>query len=345
VEDIDETWLTAALGSRWPGIVVDSVARTGLVRGAATKVRLRPEYAPSGYADLPGSVWVKIGLEPHSAYLGEVVQIYANEARAYAEVLPHVDINRPCSFHTATQESPGQGVVVLEDLGERGVVLPEPPAPLTVAQVDAGLGQLAALHGQTWSGRSPSAAVLGNVMDGASSSLYDSLITAVDGAMKSIRAFAAPWSLLDRDRFVEGLAAYRAWVAEGPACLLHGDAHMNNLYFERDGSAGFLDWQMCGHGRWAHDVGYFVGSALDLTDRRDHEEALLRSYIEALGAAGAPAPGFNEAWLDYRRSVFFGFAQFLFNWDSTQAPEYNMAAFARFAAAMVDLRTYEALGV
>ena len=64
-------------------------------------------------------------------------------------------------------------------------------------------------------------------------------------------------------------------------CLVHGDSHLGNLFFEADGTPGYLDWQSPMRGVWALDVGYFMGTGMTIEDRR-HSEADLRELRKAV---------------------------------------------------------------
>ena len=66
-------------------------------------------------------------------------------------------------------------------------------------------------------------------------------------------------------------------LTTGPQTLLHGDPHIGNTYMLPNGELGFLDWQVVRQGCWAHDVGYFLQSALTTPDRRDLNATCSRS--------------------------------------------------------------------
>ena len=43
-----------------------------------------------------------------------------------------------------------------------------------------------------------------------------------------------------------------------PLTLIHGDAHLGNVYFRDDGTAGFYDWQLVNANTPLCDVSYFL---------------------------------------------------------------------------------------
>ncbi len=66
----------------------------------------------------------------------------------------------------------------------------------------------------------------------------------------------------------------RQW-AQGPRTLLHGDAHLGNMYFQ-DGEAGLLDWQVTQFGQGMRDVSYFMVNSLPEAVRLAHQEELIK---------------------------------------------------------------------
>jgi aminoglycoside phosphotransferase (APT) family kinase protein len=128
-----------------------------------------------------------------------------------------------------------------------------------------------------------------------------------------------------------------------PACLIHGDTHLGNLYEEADGTPGFFDMQVA-RAPWFTEVTYHLVGALDMADRPRHEGELLRHYLDALGEAGIAPPSFDEALDAYRREVAYGLFIFLINETRFQSEAINTAYTARFAAAALEHDTVRLLG-
>ena len=142
------------------------------------------------------------------------------------------------------------------------------------------------------------------------------------------------------------MESLRVVDSQGPRCLLHGDAHLGNMYFTRDGRAGILDWQALSVGPWHHDVTYFIVSSLDIADRRRWEQALLAGYLDRLRAYGVEdPPGFEEAWNCHVKQIVYGLFYWLVNPVEFQAEVNNCAVAPRFASAALDHDTLGALGV
>jgi hypothetical protein len=336
-EGVTAAWLSAALRTRYPGVVISQVEPVQIIEGTATKVRLRLAYGPHTRHDgLPDQMCVKGGFGPYREYLGGM-GLYSSEVRFFNEIAPLYELACPASYFGLTQTEPVQGVVALEDLQARGVVFARATRPLSVKLVSAGLDALAALHGRSWGDDRLRRLGVEPLLSDSTEPIVRDFFAAVPERFAAPRGFAAPVVLHEPDRLRAAYAAYRAEVQRGAVCLVHGDAHIGNAYLEPDGRVGFVDWQTVALGPWVHDVNYFLVSALDVPDRRAHERDLLGHYLKALAAFGVCAPGLDEAWS--------GFLCWLCNPDVWQPAEVNTATYARFGTAMIDHDTYAALGV
>jgi Ecdysteroid kinase-like family len=347
-EEITATWLSEALAPRWPGVAVKAIHHESTLLGSATKIRLLVDYGPSsGHADLPQTLWIKLGLEPFQRELESALGVYAIESVAYGKILPRYDVNRPDCYFAASQKEPAQGVFLLEDLMSRNAVFGSALRPLSIAQVAAGLETLASLHAQSW--EDVHFATTEGILPVLTTPLSDLLGQWVANATELFgvaRGYAIPVALHDAARLKAAWDSYRELMHQGPQCFLHGDTHIGNVYLEPDGNVGFLDWQIACTGLWVHDFAYFVITALDWPDRRRGERDLLDHYLKALRKYGASSvPDFADAWDLYRKSVVYGLVSWLGCTDDLQPAEINTASLARHGAAMVDLGTYEALGI
>jgi Phosphotransferase enzyme family len=87
--------------------------------------------------------------------------------------------------------------------------------------------------------------------------------------------------------------------------ITHGDMRLDNILYHDDGRiAALVDWQTCSLGNPANDVAYMIGTSFaDAADRRDHEEQLVRDYLDVR----LNAPDFDSFWTEYRRHAFSGF--------------------------------------
>jgi aminoglycoside phosphotransferase (APT) family kinase protein len=93
----------------------------------------------------------------------------------------------------------------------------------------------------------------------------------------------------------DGIAAL---LAEGTPTLVHGDAHIGNMFAD-GGTPGFLDWAMVSCAPGLRDVAYFLGGSVPTDLRRARERDLLARYCERLREGGV-AIDFDAAWEQYR---------------------------------------------
>ena len=89
-------------------------------------------------------------------------------------------------------------------------------------------------------------------------------------------------------------------------CMVHGDAHPGNLFFEQEGRPGFLDWQRLMQCDWAHDVNYFLVSSMEVEECAAVERDLLEHYLEAREGLGVDRMDRERAWRSYRQHSMYG---------------------------------------
>ena len=347
-EQITAQWLAQALRERHPGVAVDRIEVVDVMPGTSTKIRVRPGYAASsGGPQLPATLIIKGGFEDHSPAMQPM---YLNEMRFYRDVQPHVDMPSPRCYYAGTDPDSHQSIVIMEDLVARGVSFCHGQRPQSADQVARRLSVMARYHAQTWNSRefSPGGRFdwIGGRHEGWSL-VYQNryLVPEVWQACVAAPRGAAVSNLLhDRDWMASALRELGEHHRRSPACLCHGDTHLGNLYVEPDGSPGFFDAQVA-RAPWQFEVTYHMICALDMHDRRGHERALLRHYLEALRAQGIDAPGEHEAFEAYRREIVYGLFIFMVIETRFQTEAVNTVNTARFGAAALDHGTRELIGV
>jgi hypothetical protein len=349
-DEITAPWLTAALRERFPGIAVTGLVREDIMQGTATKTRLRLSYDAAGrHAGLPATLIVKGGFAAHREMMA---YIYELEARFYRDIAPRLDLTLPRCYFSGSDPERRQAIVILEDLDARGARFCRVQQPLTFIEAAAQLRALAALHAAWWGSAelAPGGSLawiepLDPLPEGEAGTYQrGQLVPEVYAHYMGLpRGVAVSRVFHDRDLMERMLERLRRYDGQGPRCLLHGDAHLGNLYFDHDGAAGILDWQSPRQGPWSHDVAYFLGSALDVVDRRAWERPLLELYLAELRRRGVTAPTFEEAWHGYGVQMLYGLYYWLVNPIEFQAELNNCAVAPRFALAALDHGTYERL--
>lgn len=337
-DGVTAAWLTSALRQRRPAITVRSAEIVDVLCGTSTKIRVRATYGGADAEDLPATMIVKGGFEQHSYDMGPM---YANETRFYADILPYVSMPSPICYFAGSDPGSHQSIVIMEDLKREGVVFCDALRPQTFDQVARRMDAMARYHAETW--QSPEFEAGGRWADIGSRfetwglefqqrffvpEVWDHYMASPRGAASSV-----VWH--DRVWMEHALKTIGDIQFSQPRCMIHGDTHLGNLFIYEDGSPGFFDAQAA-RTAWHHEVSYHIACALDLADRRKWEGALLERYLTALKGHGVDAPGFEAAWLDYRRSLVWGLFVFLTNPVKYQSEAVNTAYAARFSQAALD---------
>ena len=214
-EGVTAAWLSAALRTRYPGVVITQVEPVQIIDGTATKVLLRLAYGPHTRREgLPDQMCVKGGFGAHREYLGGM-GLYSSEVRFFNEIAPLYELARPASYFGLTQTDPVQGVVALEDLQARGVTFARATRPLSVKLARAGLDALAALHGQSWGDDRPRRLGVEPLLSDDHRADLAGLSRRVAGAVRRTTRFRAPVVLHEPDRLRAAYTAYRAQVQRG----------------------------------------------------------------------------------------------------------------------------------
>jgi aminoglycoside/choline kinase family phosphotransferase len=118
---------------------------------------------------------------------------------------------------------------------------------------------------------------------------------------------------------------------------------VGNFFVDRNDDPGMADFQCVQRGHVTHDLAMFIASALDVIDRREHEQALLRRYLVHLQGLGVAAPDFEEVWLGYRRHLLYSLVVWLFTTDGYQSQLHLVTNVFRYGTAALDLDSLGAL--
>lgn len=355
--------MTVALGRRFPGAVVSELELVEIVEGTNSRARVLLRYAAGGgpervFVKREGKLLHRLALIALGALASEALLFESGISLPLEHALPLA-----AGFDRLRQRT----VVVMEDVTLRRGRPNDATTPLGVEQVRSGLTGLARLHAAHWerplpaqlrfvepwklnrawapisranlahglrrlreqgdAGLAPDAGSAGQLHAETAGQLH---------AETTGLLHAGSAGLLERQ-----FRASATLAATGPQTLLHGDPHPGNTYALPGQLTGFYDWQLVRSGNWAHDVGYFLVSSLDVAERRAHERELLQGYLDALGASGATPPSLRTAWESYRATPAFGLCTWLhtFSIASFQPDAVCLATIARFAAAYIDLET------
>jgi hypothetical protein len=300
-ELLEPAWLSAALAARFPGVEVTRALPGPVVSRVSTNARFTIECAPGAPGALPTALCAK-------GYFSEQQRAFAHvgvrEAMFYRDLAEPSGVRTLEPVYAGADEACSRGVVITGDVIAAGGRFLDARDDYSPGRAAESLDQLARLHAFTWGDRRYTAARwLQPMMMGYLEARGLPEITANfagplgDGIPPAAKH---PSRLLD---------AFRTLSSElsPDVCVIHGDAHVGNLFLDSEGRPGLVDWQCVQAGHWAIDVGYHIASALTPADRERHERDLLAHYLERLRSEGGDAPGWDEAWSAYRGGIVYGF--------------------------------------
>ncbi|MDW3219693.1 MAG: phosphotransferase [Acidimicrobiales bacterium] len=297
-DDISASWLTEALQAAAPGVAVDDVAVERVVD--ATNVNATIAVRHDAPDRLPNRLFVKLPpLDPQRRQRLDWASMGAREVRFYREMATDIGLQAPAAFVAEVDDASGEFVLVLEHLGEAGTRLPDLVGGLDPALLADAVRDLAELHArfEDPSARARSAAWLapsGRTSDYGARLLREG----IDSGARLGAAFVAVAEryIADRDLLQD------AWEL-GPATVLHGDAHIGNVFVDErvdPARLGFYDFGLMTIGSPMRDVSYLIAMTLSPADRRSTERALIDEYLDARTALGAAPIDPDDAWFWHR---------------------------------------------
>ena len=275
---------------------------------------------------------------------------YENEVNFYTRLRPSLGIEAPQTLGGDYDPETGQFGLLLEDLTLRGAEFPNVTQHIPLALVESLLDVLANLHATFW--ESPR---FGSDMSWVQTHVKGEVATLQNEAATPLIQHEIDTENFKREMVQRlrttgaemraGMIALHKHHATLPQTLLHGDTHLGNTYRLPGDVGGFLDWQLMVRGYCMHDVNYLITTALSIEQRREHEQDLLRRYLDRLAEMGVKnPPGFDQAWLEYRRTLVWGV---YYGWLTTPVVNYgweiNVLNHLRLTTAYEDLETARAV--
>ena len=279
--DLTPEWLSEVLGA--------DVSKVEIVHHAfATNQRavIALEYADGPSVERPASLFVKLApVDPaHRAMIG-AIGMGQREAEFYAEVAPRVDLRIPKAWYSASEGD--AFVILLEDLAAIGCRFSNGEWGISADAAARALEELAVFHATpAWQTEPPPSR-----SEGTAALMRMVLDEHGDEVSAGYRAIG--------ELYVEHHARIDELWHRGPQTFIHGDTHIGNVFLDGD-RVGFHDWGLCRTSTPMRDVSYFLTMSVDPDERRANERDLLRTYVDALAAAGGPAITEDEAWQQHR---------------------------------------------
>jgi hypothetical protein len=278
-------------------IAVQSERRNTLV---STIVSLRVEYSPDAPPDAPTRMILKTsgsGLDPILRQSGE------QEVAFYREAGPLTPPGLLPRCYDAELSDAGVRLL-LEDLSDTHMVVTPWPLPPTLAMCERIVDTWAAFHAFWWQhpklGRGVGAYLDDQALAGISVERHQRYARFAE--VLGDRLWPAARDLYARllDRRITPAYLYENCT------VAHGDAHVWNLLYPRegvDGSVRLMDWASWRLGRGVNDIAYMMAVHWYPERRARLEAALLERYHAGLCAGGVKGYSHEQLRYDYRRGV------------------------------------------
>ena len=323
-QDMTPAFVNELVSELRPGLTVESADILGIKSygdadnaasvSTSAQVRLAVRYGGSGSEGLPDTLLAKISFPEDMGSSNPILDAeFENEVLFYGRLRQELEIETPLALGGRFDPGTRRFALLMEDLTPRSPHINSMMDDDDVSVAKAVLDTLAKLHAHFW--KSPrfktDLAWVQNQVEGPLETLFDGFVR--DHIVKELarekfkREFAQELGATAAELYA-GTKTLKRHQATLPQTLLHGDAHFGNTYVLPDGTGGLLDWQVSARGFLMHDVGYFIPTALSVESRRAHERELLSFYRDRLCSYGVEdAPDIETLWLEYRRSLLYGF--------------------------------------
>lgn len=342
-ETLDElltsAWLTAALATNFPGVEVTAVIPGPVISRVSTNARFTIECAGGVPRDLSPNLCVK-------GYFGDVGRAYRTvgqpEAYFYRDLAASTGMRTLRCAYADVDDSTGHGVVITEDAVVQGGRFLDTRDEYTPDQVAESLGELAALHAATWA--RPALRDIPWLAPRFAGILAFRGVNEIRGNFESAIGAGVPPEVRDAERLAAAFRVLTSLTSDADGWpVIHGDAHIANVYLDSKGRPSFVDWQLVQRGPWYLDVGYHIASTLTVEERRRTEQDLVRHYLDCLAVAGDMRPSVEDAWLGIRRGIVHGF--FLWGITSKVDAPITTELLERLGTAAADHEAFAAVGL
>jgi hypothetical protein len=352
-KSVTREWLTAVLCRGRPGAAVEDFETADASSGTSTRWTVSLSYNDAGRdAGLPTELFAKTTLAYRQRMMLGLAGVIAGEPAFFAHFRPGVEMEAPQGYYGGVDERSWRSLSLIEDISlSKAATFCTPETPISLAQMEDLLANMAAWHGRYWSapelarrGLNTPARFLRNV------DRFISMQKRSKVGAERARSVMPAALVARQDDLYRALGRSLEIASQGALTLLHGDSHIGNTYITGSGRMGFTDWQVIQRGCWAYDFAYTVNSGLAVEDRRLWGRHLLAFYLEQLMAAGGDAPDLDAAWLLYRQHSLWPYFAWVYTigrgalQPKMQPDEISIGIIERTASAIVDLDTLASVG-
>ncbi len=326
---LDPAFLTRALGRKVTGVEIVELLKT-----VATKVRFAATFDDGSTDNL--CLKGLLDVDEMSKMGGSTCVL---EGDFYLKISPMVNVQVPEAVAVVTNREAKQSVLIMKDLIVAGGRFCSALEAFTADQAANSVEQLAHLHAGSHILKNidwirPRAAELARMPHMTAEILQ--------GLLDDPRGVNLTPAVRNGARLIEGMKALADKSEGRPQFLVHGDAHAGNIFRTAKGS-GLIDWQVLQRGTWAIDVAYHLGAVLPVELAEVEERNLLNHYLDFARGLGLTLPDNEEAWLQYREAVMYGY----YMWGITRRvdPPIIRQFTDRLGRAVMRHGSFELLGV
>lgn len=286
---IDKPWLEAVLKhNAIDARIADFTAKpvgTGQI-GDCARFKIEYDSAPE---NAPRTLVGKFPSEgEESRNTAKMLSNYFREVKFYQNLQARAGISTPHCYYSDLNEETHDFVLIMEDLApaEQGDQL----AGASIAQTELVLKEAAKLHAAYWNDDSLDQYPWIQETSDAPNVIPPEMFVALwHGLIGRYGERVTPRARHIGAGFSANIEAYGEKRA-GNRCLIHTDYRPDNMLFATPAGGKpvtVVDWQSFAYGPPASDVGYFIGGAVTVEERKANEERLLDLYLSELKANGA----------------------------------------------------------
>lgn len=352
-DELTVEFLSTVLSSDVAGFDVEPVAAQGAMTMAA---RIALSYGDRGVG-APSAVFAKWASPlPQVQEMAAANGMYRREVRFYSDLAETSGLPVPRAYFAEWDRASGLFLLLLEDMagGQVGDLFAS-----RVDEVRAVVEAIPVFHARWWEHAD---------LDGLRwlfpvdhPAVVKGLGATFTGALAVTRARYAEAFEGALGRVAEQIAADYERMArrfgERPRTLVHGDLHLQQVFFPGDegGRFAIFDWQTISRGFGGQDLARIVAACLQPADRRAHEQELVATYHAGLAEHGVGDYSIEACWDDYRLGILWSVVTNVVAGASIDVEAMDALAreagtsfvdgfFGRLEAAIEDLRVAELLG-
>lgn len=305
-EAVTPEWMTGALqqtGHLDSGRVVSLTCKIIGTGKMGDNARFTLTYDVDG-ADAPATVVGKFpAREASTRQMAGEQGAYYNEVMFYRHLADRTAMRTPRIFANAISADRQTFTLIMEDLSpaEPGSQL----VPATLEQIHQVAAQAARLATAFYGDASLAAHdfVQSPLSDGGAAIAQSYLKQCWPGFLERFGDALSEECHRFGSRYVDHHAAF-ATRFRGPRTLAHGDLRAENILFGA-GECCVIDWQTMIEASPLTDLSYFMGSSVDVDDRRRWERDVVAGYGDVLQQLGVQLDA-DDCWSQYREQAMHG---------------------------------------